>query len=109
MIQGVQFDSGKWNIKPEFNPILDEIFIVLKNSPDVKVEIEGHTDSSGSQAFNQRLSENRAKSIMEYLINKGIDGGRLSSKGFGPSKPISSNDTPGGRAKNRRVEVRPVR
>ena len=109
VIQGVQFDSGKWDIKPEFFPVLNEIFIVLENTPDLKVNIEGHTDSSGSPALNQTLSENRAKAIMEYLINKGIDSERLSAKGFGPSNPIGPNDTIEGRAQNRRVELKPIR
>lgn len=109
VIKGIQFDSGKWDIKSEFYPALDEIFIVLKNTPELKVNIEGHTDSSGSPELNQTLSENRAKAIMEYLINKGIDAKRLSAKGFGPSNPISTNDTKEGRAQNRRVELKPIR
>jgi len=108
VIKGVQFDSAKWDIKPEYYPILDEVVAILANNPDLKVEIEGHTDNRGSLEFNQKLSENRAKAIMEYFIKEGINPERLSSKGFGPSQPLYTNDTPKGRAKNRRVELKPI-
>jgi len=80
----------------------------LANNPDLDVEIEGHTDNSGSLEFNQKLSENRAKAIMEYFIKEGINPKRLPAKGFGLSQPIDTNDSPEGRAKNRRVELQPV-
>ena len=108
VIKGVHFDTAKWDIKPEFYPILEEVVTVLANNPDLDVEIEGHTDNSGSLEFNQKLSENRAKAIMEYFIKEGINTKRLSAKGFGPSQPLYTNDTSEGRAKNRRVELKPI-
>jgi len=108
VIKGVQFDTAKWDIKPECYPILDEVVAILANNPNLKVEIEGHTDKSGSLEFNQQLSENRAKAIMEYFIKEGINTKRLSAKGFGPSQPLYTNDTSEGRAKNRRVELKPI-
>ena len=108
VIKGVHFDTAKWDIKPEFYPILEEVVTVLANNPDLDVEIEGHTDNSGSLEFNQKLSENRAKAIMEYFIKEGINTKRLSAKGFGPSQPLDTNDSPEGRAKNRRVELKPI-
>ena len=108
VIKGVHFDTAKWDIKPEFYPILDEVVTVLANKPDLKLEIEGHTDNRGTLTFNQKLSENRAKAIMEYFIKEGINPKRLSAKGFGPSQPIDANDTSEGRAKNRRVELQPI-
>jgi OOP family OmpA-OmpF porin len=102
----VQFDTGKATLKPESNPLLDEIANVLKAHPEVTgVVIEGHTDSSGSASFNERLSQERADSVMKALVDRGVEKTRLSAKGFGPSRPIASNDTPEGRDANRRVEV----
>ena len=108
VIKGVNFDTAKWDIKPEFYPILDEVVTVLANNPELKVEIKGHTDNSGFLEFNQKLSENRAKAIIEYFIKEGINPKRLSAKGFGPSQPLYTNDTPEGRAKNRRIELKPI-
>jgi OmpA-OmpF porin, OOP family len=108
VIKGVHFDTAKWDIKPEFYPILEAVVTVLANNPDLDVEIEGHTDNSGSLEFNQKLSENRAKAIMEYFIKEGINPKRLPAKGFGLSQPIDTNDSPEGRAKNRRVELKPI-
>jgi OOP family OmpA-OmpF porin len=108
VIKGVHFDSEKWDIKPEYYPILDEVVAILAKNPNLKVEIEGHTDNRGFLEFNQKLSENRAKAIMEYFIKEGINPKRLSAKGFGPSQPIDTNNSPEGRAKNRRVELKPI-
>ncbi len=109
VIKGIKFDSWRWAIKPKFYPFLDEVYIILTNIPNLNIEIEGHSDSSGSPGTNQMLSEKRAKAIKQYLIRKGIDAKRLAAKGFGPLKPITTNDTPEGRATNRRVEIRPLR
>ena len=109
ILGGVVFDTGKSNIKPAFYAELDAIATTLKNNPAVKVEIEGHTDSVGRAAYNMKLSEKRAKAVMDYLVQKGIDPSRLSAKGFGITRPIASNDTPEGRARNRRVELKPIK
>lgn len=108
VIKGVHFDTAKWDIKPEFYPVLDEVVTVLANKPDLKIEIVGHTDNRGTLTFNQKLSENRAKAIIEYFIKEGVNSERLSSKGLGLTQPIDTNDTPEGRAKNRRVELKPI-
>jgi len=103
------FDFDKWNLKPSVRPALDNAVEILKDSPGLKVEIQGHTDNIGSAAYNQQLSVKRAQSVYQYLVDHGIDESRLSVKGYGFSKPAYSNDTKEGRAKNRRVEFAPVR
>ena len=108
ILGGVLFDTNKSNIKPNFYPDLDEIVTILGKNPALKVEIQGHTDNIGSAAYNMKLSENRAKAVMEYLLNKGVDSERLSSKGLGLTMPIASNKTPEGRTRNRRVELKPI-
>ena len=102
----VLFDFGRYDIKPEAYPFLNEVVTILKMNPETKVEIEGHTDNVGTAEYNQRLSEERAKVIMDYLVENGIDAERLSQKGYGVTQPVASNETEEGRAKNRRVELR---
>lgn len=108
VLQGVYFDTNKSSIKPQSYPALDEVVKVLKENSGIKLEIQGYTDSVGSEKYNQALSEKRAKSVYEYFIKKGIKSSQLSYKGYGESSPIASNDTEEGRAKNRRVELKPV-
>jgi OOP family OmpA-OmpF porin len=108
VLERIHFDTGKWDIKPDAYPALDEVLAVLENNPVLRVEIEGHTDNVGSEAYNQKLSANRARAVMEYLVKKGVQPERLSSAGYGLSRPIAPNDTPEGRAKNRRVELTPM-
>ena len=78
----------------------------MKETPNVSVKIEGHTDNVGSKEYNQKLSERRAKSVANYLIDKGVEKERVTTEGFGFSKPIASNKTAEGRAKNRRTEIK---
>ena len=101
------FDSAE--IKSEAYPMLDEASAILKKNTELNVEIDGHTDNIGPAEYNIKLSERRANAIMEYFISKGIDAKRLTIKGFGLTKPAASNDTKEGRAKNRRVELTPVK
>lgn len=101
---GIRFDVGKATLRPESMGVLNEIHKMLEEHPDVKVSIEGHTDSDGDFDLNQNLSQNRAKTVMNQLVSMGIDSGRVTSKGFGESKPVAPNDTPEGKAENRRVE-----
>ena len=108
VLKGVYFDTGKSNIKPESYPVLDEVVDVLKKNSDLKIEVQGHTDSVGSASSNQALSEKRAKSVMEYFNKNGAKSSQLSYKGYGEDVPIDTNDTPEGRSKNRRVELKPV-
>jgi outer membrane protein OmpA-like peptidoglycan-associated protein len=101
----IQFDYNKSTIKPESHDLLNEIVSVIKENPQIRrLSIEGHTDADGSDKYNQKLSEGRAKSVKDYLVEHGIDEGMLDSKGLGESKPIADNETPEGKEKNRRVE-----
>ncbi len=105
----VLFDFDSAEIKSVAHPMLDEASDILKKNPDLNVEIDGHTDSTGPAAYNMTLSEKRANAVMEYFISKGVAAERLTIKGFGLTKPAASNDTEEGRAKNRRVELTPVK
>ena len=101
----ILFDTGKSTIKKQSAAVLSDIIKILKEYPTSKFTVEGHTDSVGSEKLNQRLSDSRANSVKEYLIENGIDAFRLSALGYGESKPIDSNKTRAGRANNRRVEI----
>ncbi len=101
----VQFKLGSAELLPESFPLLDEVVAVLQDNPQIElVQVEGHTDSTGGAAINRKLSGERAASVRTYLASKGVDGKRLVARGFGPDKPIASNDTPEGQERNRRVE-----
>jgi len=101
----VLFDTSKTTIKAVSLPMLDEVAQLLKSHPEVKhVNVEGHTDSMGEPAFNQELSEGRAKSVCAYLVEKGVAADRLAAKGFGETRPVADNRTEPGRAANRRVD-----
>jgi OOP family OmpA-OmpF porin len=104
VLRGVNFDFDKANIRPDAGVILDEAVRILSED-NSRVSIEGHTDAIGTDAYNQRLSERRANSVKTYLVEHGIDGSRLSTVGYGESRPIASNQTREGRALNRRVEL----
>ncbi len=101
----INFETGRSDIKPESQPIIDQLSTMLKQNPTLKISIEGHTDNVGSDIANQQLSESRAKSVMNALVSNGIEVSRLKYKGWGQSKPIADNNTEEGRAKNRRVEI----
>lgn len=103
--QGILFDTGSDRIRPESTPTLKEMVGMLQEHADLKLAIEGHTDSVGDAAANQTLSEKRAAAVKAYLVGQGIADGRLRSAGFGATKPAASNDTPEGRQQNRRVEL----
>jgi outer membrane protein OmpA-like peptidoglycan-associated protein len=104
-VYGINFDTDSDRIKEESKPTLDKIVALLKAEPGWKLTIEGHTDSTASMEYNQRLSERRAAAVSSYLAAAGIDGSRLSSVGYGATRPVAANDTPLGRAQNRRVEL----
>ena len=89
--------------------MLDEVVKVLKKNPGLRVEFGGHTDSVGTAAYNMKLSQRRANAVKAYLVNMGIDAQRLSTAGYGLTKPVASNDTVEGRSLNRRVEIKPIR
>jgi outer membrane protein OmpA-like peptidoglycan-associated protein len=101
---GIRFDVGKATLRPESMGVLNEIYQMLSEHPDVSVSVEGHTDSDGDNDLNQKLSEERAETVRKQLISMGISAGRLTSRGFGESMPLDTNDTPEGKAENRRVE-----
>jgi len=101
----INFDTGKSTIKKESLPIIDQIIEMMKQAVDVKLSVEGHTDSDGSNESNLKLSEARAKSVLDAIVKEGIDASRLSSAGFGEEKPIDDNNTEEDKAKNRRVEL----
>jgi outer membrane protein OmpA-like peptidoglycan-associated protein len=104
--QGVLFDTGSDRIRPESTPTLKEMGAMLKDHPELKLVIEGHTDNVGAAASNQSLSEKRAEAVRQYLVSTyGVEKDRLQAKGFGASKPAAGNDTPEGRQQNRRVEL----
>ncbi|HVV88003.1 MAG TPA: OmpA family protein [Kofleriaceae bacterium] len=102
--QTIYFDTRKAKIKKISYPLLDEVAQALTDRPTMEVSIEGHTDSQGSDKFNLKLSRDRAASVRNYLISKGVDGARMVTQGFGESVPIADNRTAAGRAENRRVE-----
>lgn len=101
---GIRFDVNKANIKPESMGVNNEIAKLMKDHPEVNFSVEGHTDSDGETAFNQDLSERRAEAVVAELVRQGIESSRLSSKGFGETTPVDTNNTPEGKANNRRVE-----
>ncbi len=103
---GITFDTAKANIKPGFNPVLDDIAAVMIKYPETKIEVQGHTDNVGSDADNLRLSELRAQSVRSALTGRGVGSDRIRAVGFGESMPVASNDTPAGREANRRVEIK---
>jgi len=103
---GVTFDFAKYDLKPQFYPALNTIASTLKDYNQTIVEVSGHTDSVGSDAANQTLSERRANSVSSYLIGQGVQRERFEVVGMGERYPVASNDTDSGRALNRRVEIR---
>jgi outer membrane protein OmpA-like peptidoglycan-associated protein len=106
ILEGILFDTDKDVIKKESKPILDRAVEVLQKYPQVRIEISGHTDSAGGYEHNVDLSQRRAESVKTYLIDAGIDAGRIETRGAGPNEPIATNDTKEGRAQNRRIEVK---
>jgi OOP family OmpA-OmpF porin len=105
VIAGLNFDTDRAEIKSEFYPRLDQVVEVLEQNPEVRIRVDGHTDDTGSAAYNQQLSERRAAAVAEYITSRGIDSSRVKSKGFGESTPAVPNDSRGNRCLNRRTEL----
>jgi outer membrane protein OmpA-like peptidoglycan-associated protein/opacity protein-like surface antigen len=106
VLKGVNFTFGKAELLPASKTVLDGVAKDLAEFPDVKVEVQGHSDATGPEASNLGLSQARAQSVSDYLAGKGVDKARLTAKGYGSSMPIGDNKTKAGRAKNRRVELK---
>ncbi len=106
VLNNLFFETGKSVLTKNSYTELDHLMQILHENPLMKIEISGHTDNTGSQALNMKLSEERAKAVTDYLVLKGIDKARLTSRGYGPSQPIAPNSTSEGRSKNRRVEFK---
>jgi len=101
---GIRFDVNKTIIRAESMGIINSIFGLMKDHPDINLSVEGHTDNDGDDIMNQALSEKRAQAVVDLLVKMGIEGSRLSAKGWGESKPFGPNNTSEGKAANRRVE-----
>ncbi|WP_372766292.1 OmpA family protein [Pseudoalteromonas sp.] len=108
MPSNITFATNQATITPQFHDTLNTIANVLNHYDKTYLSIEGHTDSSGSESYNQTLSERRARSVQQYLVNQSIMSDRLSVTGYGEMRPVASNETAAGKAKNRRVEVQIV-
>ena len=104
-LKGVNFEFNSARLTGESRPILDEVAADLEKHPRLKVELEGHTDSVGADAYNLKLSQQRADAVREYLISQGVAATQLTARGFGESRPLANNNTADGRAENRRVAM----
>jgi OmpA-OmpF porin, OOP family len=109
ILRGVNFKTASAELLEESYSVLEDVFNRLEAFPDVKIEIAGHTDNQGGDNYNMALSYDRARSVMSYLVQRGINQNRVVARGYGKTRPIAPNDTPDGRAKNRRVEVNPIK
>lgn len=105
---GITFAYDSADVQPQFKRTLDQVADTLAQYNQTYIDVYGHTDSTGSDAYNQTLSERRATSVADYLAGRGVQPARIGTRGFGESQPIASNDTDAGRAANRRVEVKIV-
>ncbi|WP_294274790.1 OmpA family protein [Sphingomonas yabuuchiae] len=105
---GITFAYNSSQVQPQFRQTLDQVADILSQYKQTYIDVYGHTDSTGSDAYNQRLSEQRAVSVADYLASRGVQPARIGTRGFGKSQPIASNDTEEGRAANRRVEIKIV-
>ena len=108
--KGINFDTGRSTFRPEVPAILDNVAEILKRNENLqfRFSVDGHTDSTGSDARNLTLSQDRAKAVKDYLVSKGVDANRLKTQGFGESNPIDANNTKDGRFNNRRVEIKQI-
>ncbi len=104
VLEGVLFETGKSKITPASDSVLQQAYETMVAYPEMEVLITGHTDDVGKRAKNVKLSQDRADAVKAWLVNKGINAERIQTKGFGPDKPITLNDTPENKAKNRRIE-----
>lgn len=108
MPSGITFAYDDASVQPQFRPTLDEVASVLAEYPKTYIDVMGHTDSDGSEAYNQALSDRRARSVADYLLSRGVQSARVATRGYGEMQPIASNETVEGKAANRRVEIKLV-
>lgn len=108
MPSGITFPFNRFDIQPQFQSTLNEVAQTLNAYPSTMIDVLGHTDSVGSDAYNQTLSERRAQSVADYLMARGVSRARIATRGYGESMPIADNATDAGRAANRRVEIKVV-
>ncbi len=106
MPSGITFGTDQSAIQSQFYPTLNQVADTLKQYPKTAIDVLGHTDSTGSESYNQALSERRARSVADYLAGQGVQSVRIATRGYGELQPIASNETESGRAENRRVEIR---
>jgi len=104
-LRNIFFNTASYELLPTSNAELDKLVNLLKGSPNLRIELGGHTDNVGADAANLTLSDQRAQAVRDYVIAKGVDGARITAKGYGETKPIATNETEAGRAQNRRTEV----
>jgi outer membrane protein OmpA-like peptidoglycan-associated protein len=105
VLKGINFAFNSNELTPDSKKILDQWVAKLKGEPNIRVEVAGYTDSVGSDAYNQKLSERRAQAVVDYFVSQGVASDRLKAAGYGKTNPIASNKTDAGRAQNRRVEL----
>jgi outer membrane protein OmpA-like peptidoglycan-associated protein len=105
VLRNIFFETNEFRLRPESTQELERLVKMMQENPSIQIEISGHTDNVGSEGLNQRLSENRAKAVYDFLIHRGISSNRLKYAGYGMSRPIAPNDTEEGRAQNRRTEI----
>ena len=108
MLAGITFPVDRYDIQPQFQSTLDQVAQTLSSYNQTYIDVLGHTDSMGSDAYNQALSERRAQSVSDYLSARGVARARMGVRGYGESQPIASNETEAGKAENRRVEIKVV-
>ncbi|MET0248973.1 MAG: OmpA family protein [Sphingobium sp.] len=106
MPSGITFAYDRADVQPQFQPTLNDVAGVLAQYPKTYIDVFGHTDSDGADAYNQTLSERRAASVADYLVARGVQSARIATRGFGETQPIASNATEQGKASNRRVEIK---
>ena len=108
VLENVRFELNSSELTPGSSESLDKVVAAMNEYPDLRIEIQAHTDSMGEAAYNQSLSEKRAQSVRTYLVGKGIAANRMEAKGYGETRPIADNSTREGRAENRRVELKVI-
>ncbi|MEK7342730.1 MAG: OmpA family protein [Pseudomonadota bacterium] len=106
MPSGITFAYDRADVQPQFQPTLNDVASVLAQYPKTYVDVLGHTDSDGTDAYNQTLSERRAQAVASYLVSRGVQSARIATRGYGETQPIASNATEEGKASNRRVEIK---